>query len=100
MLENHEVNDMDIVLDSEMKDLLLTWLFKFGHEVVDVNTAWTYLVYVAQLNYDVDATLIECCKRKYLWSIEPAKGYEYMVNNKYQLLDRGVEFLNGRNNTK
>ena len=104
MSDDHKVNedtrmeDME-VLPSEIKDLLITWLFKFGHKVIPHNTAWDYLVDDAKLNYDINATLNECCDAKYIWRIESAKGYEYVTGIRYQLLDNGVEFLNkGENN--
>jgi hypothetical protein len=99
MSDAHKVNedtrmeDME-VLPSEIKDLLITWLFKFGHKVIPQNTAWDYLVDNANLNYDINATLNACCDAKYIWRIETAKGYEHLAPTRYQLLHDGVEFLN------
>jgi hypothetical protein len=95
MSDAHKVKE---VLPSEVKHLLLTWLFEFGHKVIPQNTVWDYLDN-AYLNYDIDATLNACCDAKYIWRIETAKGYEYLAPTRYQLLDDGVEFLNkGENN--
>jgi hypothetical protein len=90
MSDDHKVKE---VLPSEVKHLLLTWLFEFGHKVIPQNTVWDYLDN-AYLNYDIDATLNACCDAKYIWRIETAKGYEHLAPTRYQLLDDGVEFLN------
>jgi hypothetical protein len=90
MSDAHKVKE---VLPSEIKDLLITWLFKFGHKPIPQNTAWDYLDN-AYLNYDIDATLNACCDAKYIWRIETAKGYEHLAPTRYKLLDDGVEFLN------
>jgi len=98
MSDAHKVNedtrmeDME-VLPSELKDLLITWLFKFGHEAIPQNTAWDYLVDNANLNYDINATLNECCEAGYIDKIEEEKGYG-ITRKKYKLLNDGVEFLN------
>jgi len=98
MSDDHKVNvdtrmeDME-VLPSEIKDLLITWLFKFGHEAIPRDTAWDYLVDDAKLNYDIDATLNECCEAGYIDKIEEEKGYG-ITRKKYKLLNDGVEFLN------
>ncbi len=95
--EDTRMEDME-VLPSEIKDLLITWLFKFGHKVIPQNTAWDYLVDDANLNYDINATLNECCEAGYIDKIEEEKGYG-IASIKYQLHDDGVEFLNkGENN--
>lgn len=81
------------VLPSEIKDLLITWLFKFGHEAIPQTTAWDYLDN-AYLNYDIDATLTECCNKGYIWEIETAKGYGYLMQTRYKILDKAIDFLN------
>ena len=91
MSDDHKVNE---VLPSEAKHLLLTWLFEFGRKTIPQSVAWNYLDN-AHLNYDIDATIEHCCDAKYIWRIESAKGYEYVTGIRYQLLDEGVEYLNG-----
>ena len=99
MSDDHKVNvdtrmeDME-VLPSEAKHLLLTWLFEFGRKTISHSVAWDYLVDIAKLNYDIDVTIEHCCDAKYIWRIESAKGYEYVTGIRYQLLDKGIEYIN------
>ena len=100
MSDAHKVNedtrmeDME-VLPSEIKDLLITWLFKFGHKVIPQNTAWDYLVDDANLNYDINATLNECCEAGYIDSLQDPFTRKF----NHKLTDEGLIFLNkGENN--
>ena len=85
---NHKVKE---VLPSEVKHLLLTWLFEFGHKAIPQNTAWDYLDN-AYLNYDIDATIEHCCDEGYICDIEEEKGYG-ITGIRYKLLDEGVKYL-------
>jgi hypothetical protein len=94
MSDDHKVNvdtrmeDME-VLPSEIKDLLITWLFKFGHEAIPQNTAWDYLVDDAKLNYDIDATLNECCEAGYIDSLQDP----FTRKHNHKLTNEGIKFL-------
>ena len=89
---DNEVNDMDIVLDSEMKDLLLTWLFKFGRDCIKTKKAWNYLVYEVQPNYPVTETLNSCFECGYLDELQDPFTKQY----NHRLTKEGLRFLNGQ----
>ena len=90
MSDDHKVKE---VLPSEVKHLLLTWLFEFGRKTIPQSVAWNYLDN-AYLNYDIDATIEHCCDEGYICNIEEEKGYG-ITGIRYKLLDEGVEYLNG-----
>jgi hypothetical protein len=84
-------NEVKEVLPSEVKHLLLTWLFEFGRKTIPQSVAWNYLDN-AYLNYDIDATIEHCCDEGYICNIEEEKGYG-ITGIRYKLLDEGVKYL-------
>lgn len=86
MSDDHEVNK---VLDSEIKDLLLTWLFKFGRDCATTNEVWDYLDNT-YLNFDIDATMTYCFDKGYIDRLRDPFTRQYS----HRLTDAGLEFLN------
>ena len=87
MSDDHKVNE---VLDSEMKDLLLTWLFKFGRDCVKHDEVWDYLLDEVRPPYPIADTLNSCFDSGYLDNLQDPFTRQY----NHRLTDAGLEFLN------
>ena len=93
MLEDHnEVNDMDMVLDSEVKDLLLTWLIRFGRDCVSHDDVWNYLLDEVRPHYPIADTLNSCFECGYLDILQDPFTKQY----NHKLTKEGLIFLKRR----
>ena len=85
MSDDHKVNEV------LMKEIILTWLFKFGHDVIFYSTVIDEML-DEYGRLDVDDAFAECCEAGYIEIIEEEKGYG-ITSKKYKLLDEGVKYL-------
>jgi hypothetical protein len=86
MSDDHKVNE------ALMKEIIITWLFKFGHDVILYSTIVNEML-DEYGSLDVDDAFEECCEAGYIDKIEEEKGYG-ITRKKYKLLNDGVELLN------
>jgi len=86
------MSDAHKVDEALMKEIIITWLFKFGHDVILYSTIVDEML-DEYGSLDVDDAFEECCEAGYIEIIEEEKGYG-ITSKKYQLHDDGLEFIN------
>ena len=87
-------NKVNEALPSEVKDLILTWLFEFGRDVTPQSIVWGFLDN-AYLNYDIEAAMDYCVTRGYIDSLQDPFTRQY----NHRLTEEGINFINkGGNN--
>ena len=83
MLDAHKVNEV------LMKEIMLTWLFKFGHDVILHSTVVDEML-DEYGSLDVDDAFEECCDVGYISRLQDPFNRIY----NYKIADEGINFLN------
>jgi hypothetical protein len=83
MSDDHKVNE------ALMKEIILTWLIKFGHDVILYSTVIEKML-DEYGRLDVDDAFEECCDVGYISRLQDPFNRIY----NYKIADEGIKFLN------
>jgi len=88
MLDAHKGNEV------LMKEIMLTWLFKFGHDVILHSTVVDEML-DEYGSLDVDDAFEECCDVGYISKLQDP----FTKIHNYKIANEGINFINkGGNN--
>ena len=77
-----------------MKEIMLTWLFKFGHDVIFYSTVVDEML-DEYGSLDVDDAFEECCDVGYISKLQDP----FTKIHNYKIANEGINFINkGGNN--
>lgn len=81
----------DALIDNKalMKEIILTWLFKFGHDVISHSTMINEML-DEYGSLDVDDAFDECCDVGYISKLQDP----FTRIHNYKIADEGLNFLN------
>jgi hypothetical protein len=83
MSDDHKVNE------ALMKEIILTWLVKFGHDVILYSTVIEKML-DEYGRLDVDDAFEECCDVGYISKLQDP----FTRIHNYKMADEGLKFLN------
>lgn len=83
MSDAHKVNEV------LMKEVIITWLFKFGHDVISHSTMINEML-DEYGSLDVDDAFDECCDVGYISKLQDP----FTRIHNYKIADEGLIFLN------